>query len=342
METKYWHVKNTDDEIISDAAQIIKNGGVLAFPTETVYGLGADGLSFESVEKIFAAKGRPSDNPLILHIADKNDVDFLAKDIPQYAYNLMEKFWPGPLTVVLKKQERIPDNVTAGLLTVAIRMPQNEVALKLIAFSKTPIAAPSANLSGKPSPTTAKAVFDDMNGKIDAIIDNGKTIFGLESTVVDCSGDNPVILRPGEITDVMVQEVTKALLNSEKADCEKPKAPGMKYKHYAPDAPLYLFDDEKLLIQVLNKTMLQDKKIAVLSKIDIPLPSQVVFSASWQGKVDILAKNLYEWLRHFNEINVDIIFVQKVKKEGLGLAVMNRLEKAAGFKDITDENFFDE
>lgn len=244
METLFWTVsaEKPEQDIIKQAAGIIRRGGLVAFPTETVYGLGADGLNPAAVRRIFAAKGRPSDNPLILHVARQEEVFRLAAEVKEQAQELMRRFWPGPLTLVLPKAACIPDEVTAGLDTVAVRMPRHPVALALIAAAGVPIAAPSANRSGYPSPTTGQHVYGDLAGRIEAVLESGPTGVGLESTVLDLSGDVPAILRPGGIT----REELAAVLGTVLIDPglldprQKPKAPGMKYTHYAPRAAVYL------------------------------------------------------------------------------------------------------
>ncbi|MGV3463815.1 MAG: L-threonylcarbamoyladenylate synthase, partial [Heyndrickxia sp.] len=258
MKTLEWNVDSNVDNLKSnpqvvEAANLLKQNEVVAFPTETVYGLGANAISDEAITKVYEAKGRPSDNPLIVHIADFSQLYNLVLEIPKTAEKLMEKFWPGPLTIIFKvKSKAVSKKVTAGLNTVGIRMPDHPLALALIKAANLPIAAPSANSSGKPSPTTAGHVRDDLNGRISGILDGGETGIGVESTVVDCTGEVPIILRPGGVTKEAMEneignvEIDPALhenLNS------KPKAPGMKYTHYAPNAPVYLVDGKPEFIQ---------------------------------------------------------------------------------------------
>ena len=349
MQTRFWRLskEQPDRGALAEAAEIIRTDGLIAFPTETVYGLGANGLSALAVEKIFAAKGRPSDNPLILHIADYECLENLTSEVPPNALALMAAFWPGPLTLVLKKSALIPDNVTAGLDTVAIRMPASDVALGLIELAKVPLAAPSANLSGRPSPTLASAVEQDLSGRIDGIIDAGGTDIGLESTVVDCTCKVPVLLRPGAVTVEQLIAVLGVLDFSSGFSSETPAAPGMKYRHYAPQAPVYLlaedFSQPELKVFV-EQVLAAGKRVGVLAgAADLAgLPEQVVGYGGWQGEDDLagLAANLYSWLRGFDEAGVDLILSRQVKTDGLGLAIMNRLHKAAGGREIRSGEIF--
>lgn len=302
-------------ENISSAAKIINNNGLVAFPTETVYGLGANALSSKAVRKIFVAKGRPCDNPLIVHCASKKEVYKLAKDIPLYAKLLMNKFWPGPLTLVLKKKAIVPKEVTGGLDTVAVRMPANKIALALIKAAGVPIAAPSANLSGKPSPTNVKHVFDDLNGRIDAIIDGGKTKIGVESTVLDLTTNPPTLLRPGKISIEELESVIGliALHTSVKG---KVKSPGMKYKHYSPKAQIIIAKNQLEIKKIVAK--FKNKKIAIFRL---------------NKHQNTIAKNLFAYLREFDKKHIDIIICEpldKISKKGIGLAVLDRLKRAAG------------
>lgn len=343
MQTKYWCLKNDiNNEAILQAAKIINAGGTVAFPTETVYGLGADGLSQEAVEKIFAAKGRPADNPLILHVADKKDIYKLAREVPVCAKLLVEKFWPGPLTIIFKKEKHIPDAVTAGLDTVALRMPSNEIANTLIAVCGVPLAAPSANISGKPSPTDAKAVQEDLTGKIDGVIDGGKTLFGLESTVVDCTTPIPVILRPGSITKEQLMQVIEIRDGGLTSEGAKPKAPGMKYRHYAPKAPVYILSRElsqETLFAFCQKAQEENLRIGWIVENSLlrNLPEDVHAYGGWEadGDLAILAQNLYLWLRAFDEGKADLVFVRAVPENDLGAAIMNRVCKAAELKVVS-------
>lgn len=334
-----------EPERLARAAAILRQGGLVAFPTETVYGLGADGLNDAAVRRIFAAKGRPADNPLILHIADQTELIPLVKRVPANARALMEQFWPGPLTVVLACSELIPAAVTAGLDTVAIRMPGSLAARRLIQAAGRPIAAPSANSSGRPSPTTAQAVLHDLDGKVELILDGGPCDVGLESTVVDCTTPVPTLLRPGGITREMLLDVLGELeLDRNLADqAAKPRSPGMKYTHYAPAAPMTLVEaaaaDRMLILQrEVEHALAAGKKVGVVASaeaIDM-LPGQIVAAAyGSQNDKEQIAGRLYDCLRRFDASPVDIILGEGVDEAGVGLAIMNRLRKAAGYRIIT-------
>lgn len=345
METKHWIVdKEVDNELnypqIEEAAQALRLNEVVAFPTETVYGLGANALSDEAIAKIYKAKGRPSDNPLIVHIAEPSQLDPLIVDIPKKAKRLMDAFWPGPLTIIFKRTPgRLSEKVTAGMDTVGIRMPDHPVARKLIQACGLPIAAPSANRSGKPSPTTAKHVWEDLAGKIAGIVDGGETGVGVESTVIDCTVEPPVILRPGglskeEIENVIGHVTVDAALKNKDS---KPKAPGMKYTHYAPNAPLYLVEGPTQKIQQLADLQRnKGKKVGILTTEEnvSSYDADVVLPCGKRSKLSTVAHALYGVLRKFNDENVDIIYSETFPSTGIGAAVMNRLEKAAGHKWI--------
>ena len=351
METSYWKLqKNCDNSaVMQQAAALINKGEVVAFPTETVYGLGADGLNSEAVAKIFAAKGRPNDNPLILHIARKEDIAQLTTGLNANAQKLIEHFWPGPLTLVVNKSEVVPDAVSAGLETVAVRFPSNKFAQEFIRACGCPIAAPSANISGRPSPTNAQDVLEDMQGKIAAILDGGSCGIGLESTVVDTTEPVPTILRPGGITyemltEVMgVVEIDPALAGDKNF---KPKAPGMKYRHYAPKAPVYLFEGEARaeLPQIIRKALAAGKTVGVLCgralECDLAelVEKQSLQLSCWGDSREQLAADLFYLLRDFDRTRPDVILAEGVDEEGIGLAIMNRLRKAAGYQIITLEN----
>lgn len=337
MDTKLF---STEENEINEAGKIIRNGGLVAFPTETVYGLGASAFDADAAKKIYAAKGRPSDNPLIVHICDKAQIADIAADIPDAAQIVIDKFMPGPVTIILKKKSVVPDDVTAGLDTVAIRFPGHETAQRLIAAAGVPIAAPSANLSGKPSPTKAKHVIKDMTGRIDAIIDGCDCNVGVESTIVDFTGEKPVILRPGGVTydDLKAQdidvEIDKNILQSIAPD-EVPKCPGMKYMHYAPNAEVTVVEGEMTAVQQKIKELLNETngKIAgVLTMYGADYDNAVILSAGSTNKE--YAKNLFSALREFDELGVEIVFAEFCEKDGYGLAVKNRLYKAAAQRVI--------
>ena len=335
------------DAVMSEAAGIIRKGGLVAFPTETVYGLGADGLNGEACRRIYAAKGRPSDNPLILHISDYNQLNRIVNDIPDNAKKLMAAFWPGPLTIIFRKKPCVPDSVTGGLDTVAVRFPSNTAANRLIAAADTPIAAPSANSSGKPSPTRAEHVYDDLNGKIDMIIDGGPCTVGVESTIVDVTGDIPCLLRPGGITMEMLESVL-GRVDIDKAvtkmlsEGERPKAPGMKYKHYSPKAEVYLIKGEKnAVVNKINALIAENNakgiKTGVMAADDTADKYKNAHTVINMGKRDDLktvAARLFDALREFDKKSTDIVYSEVFESEREGLAVMNRLNKAAGFKYI--------
>lgn len=336
-------VNNIDREVMEEASQVLHRGGMVAFPTETVYGLGADALDEKASAKIYAAKGRPSDNPLIVHISDIEQLDKLVCEIPDNAKKLMDAFWPGPMTLIFKKSGLVPDGTTGGLDTVAVRMPNHKVALKLIRTSGVAIAAPSANTSGRPSPTTAAHVADDLSGKIDMIIDGGAVGIGIESTIVDVTSEIPMVLRPGYITMEMLEKVVgkvgidKAITGPVSPDV-KPKAPGMKYKHYAPKAELTMFKGElKNVVEHINN--LTDKNVKSGIKTGIIACEETkdmykageVLSIGSRNNEDTIAHNLYGVLRKFDDMNVDVIYGETFEDNRLGQAIMNRLLKAAGY-----------
>ncbi|HOJ10056.1 MAG TPA: L-threonylcarbamoyladenylate synthase [Clostridiales bacterium] len=335
------------------AADIIKNGGLVAFPTETVYGLGANALQKGAIKKIFEAKGRPSDNPLIVHIADIAALEELAVEPPSVWQKLAGKFWPGPLTLIFKKSPVIPSEITAGLDTVAVRMPAHPIALALIEESSLPIAAPSANSSGRPSPTLASHVIEDLDGKIDLIIDGGSANIGLESTVLDITSNPPLILRPGGLTLEQLRielpdvELDPAISSKDSMAGNNnlkefiPKSPGLKYKHYSPKAQLIIVEGsmDKVVCRIneLSKKMINEgKKIGVLST-DHTKPlykSSVVMSLGDRSSPDTIASNLFLSFREMDRQDVDVIFAEAIDKNGLGLAIMNRMKKAAGYNII--------
>ncbi len=333
-------ILKTDDNSLARAGSIIKDGGLVAFPTETVYGLGANALMPESVEKIYEAKGRPSDNPLIVHISDISEIYPLVREIGDDAKALIHAFMPGPFTIILKKSSLVPDKVTAGMDTVAIRFPENTTAQKLIKMSGVPIAAPSANISGKPSPTTSKHVIADMMGKIDAIIDGEDCAVGVESTIVDATGDVPVLLRPGGITFDELCEVVPGIkidehiLNSVKAD-EKPLCPGMKYTHYAPDAQVTVIEGDMRAVKAKIQELLDenpDKICGVLTMSDNAYDSAVILHGGNTNRE--YAKRLFKNLREFDELGVELVFAEFESRDGYGLAIKNRLYKSASQRVI--------
>ena len=323
------------------AGEILKNGGLVAFPTETVYGLGANALDEEAAAKIYAAKGRPSDNPLIIHIARIEDLEKSAERVPRQALRLAEAFWPGPLTMIFQKKEIVPYGTTGGLDTVAVRMPDHKIAREVILCGGGYIAAPSANTSGRPSPTTAAHVAEDLSGRIDMIIDGGSVKIGLESTIVDLSGETPVILRPGYINQEMLQEVIgsvevdKGLL----AEDEKirPKAPGMKYKHYAPKADMVIIEGKpEAVVNKINAQIAegekQGKKIGILASDETAARYHGGIVKSIGSIYDELtiSQHLYGILREFDELAVTEIYSEAFETPKMGQAIMNRLIKAAG------------
>ncbi len=334
-------------EDLSEAAQILRNGGLVAFPTETVYGLGANALEASAAKKIYEAKGRPSDNPLIVHICRVEDIEVLAREIPEMAYHLAEVFWPGPLTIILKKKEIVPHGTTGGLETVAIRLPANQIARKLIEESRVFVAAPSANISGKPSPTKAEHVIKDMKGKVDMIIDGGSATLGLESTIVDLTGPVPVILRPGCITKVMLEnvigtvEVDPAILSKTPGVNVAPKAPGMKYRHYAPEGNLTIYEgDLKLVIDAINEKAKEKtesgKRVGVIATDETKTLYRygTVMTIGSRREEASIAAGLYAILREFDELHAEYIYTESFADNSLGHAIMNRLLKAAGYRIV--------
>lgn len=322
------------------AGEIIRRGGLAAFPTETVYGLGASALDGAAAERIYAAKGRPSDNPLIVHICAAEQLSEIAEDISEMAKRLIDAFMPGPFTVILKKKPCIPDTVTAGLKTVAVRFPENYIARELIRSAGVPIAAPSANLSGKPSPTEAKHVINDMNGRVDCIIDGGSCEVGVESTIVNAAGDVPVLLRPGGITLEMLKAVTPNIEVDEHilksvAENEQPQCPGMKYKHYAPDAEVTVVEGSKEAVHKEICRLLKengDTVNGVLTMYGSDYDNAVMINAGETNRE--YAANLFSALRKFDELKVEKVFAEFYEDDGYGLAVKNRLYKAAAQRVI--------
>lgn len=347
MITKWEKVSGSspDQRLMREAGDIIKNGGLVAFPTETVYGLGGDALNPESSRRIYAAKGRPSDNPLIVHIADFKDLQTIVSYVPDSARVLARHFWPGPLTMIFKKSEAIPFETTGGLDTVAVRFPSDPVAQAFIREAGGYVAAPSANTSGRPSPTSGKRVFEDMQGRIEMLLDSGDCQIGLESTIVDLTEDIPVILRPGYITEEMLEtvlqrvDVDQTILSA--ASGIAPKAPGMKYRHYAPKGELAIVSGQSAkVISYVNEQLAKAQEagrragvIATDETIDAYL-NCVKKSVGSRGDEPSIARRLYEILREFDEEDVEVMYSEAFDNTGMGQAIMNRLLKAAGHKVI--------
>ena len=336
-------------EYIREASEILKKGGLVAFPTETVYGLGGDATDKEASRKIYAAKGRPSDNPLIVHIAKFSQLEDITENLPKTAKLLADAFWPGPLTMVCNKNQVIPYETTGGLDTVAVRMPNNPVALALIEESGCMIAAPSANTSGRPSPTKASHVYEDLSGKIEAILDGGAVDIGLESTIVDLTEDVVTILRPGFINMDMLREVVgevrmdPGIVYNDKGTTSgaKPKAPGMRYKHYAPKGDLTIISGEEDTVvgkinQLTREALKEGKKVGIIATSETAdrYPEGEVLVIGNRSDESSIAHNLYDILRRFDELSVDLIYSESFATPKMGQAIMNRLLKAAGQKTI--------
>ncbi|MGL4982263.1 MAG: L-threonylcarbamoyladenylate synthase [Treponemataceae bacterium] len=329
MNTKIWTSTIID---IQEAALCLNKGDVVAFPTETVYGLGANALNEGALQKIFIAKGRPQDNPLIVHIACVASLSSLVKTIPPSAQKLIDAFWPGALTLIFKKQDCVSSLVSAGLDTIAIRMPNHPIAQSLLTQAGIPLAAPSANLSGKPSCTQMQHVLQDMKGKIAGIIDGGNSVIGLESTVVDCTVYPVVILRPGGITTEQIREVVDVQgFTATDMTGETPKAPGMKYRHYAPKAAFVIVPhDKEILQQAIATEQKHGKKVGVMVTDDFAFVSaDYCVLLGDRENLEIAASKIFLALRAFDENCVDIIFATEFPKTGIGEAIMNRLEKAS-------------
>ena len=336
METKLLTSEQT-----ADAGKILKNGGLVGIPTETVYGLAANALDGSAVAKIFEAKGRPQDNPLIVHISDLSELDDLVAFVPPVVYDLADEFWPGPLTIIMEKSELIPDEVSAGLPTVAIRMPSHPVAREIIRAAGVPLAAPSANTSGKPSPTTAAHVMQDMTGKIDAVVDGGESTVGIESTVITLCTRRPRLLRPGGITpddlfavlgDLVIDDAVLGELRSD----EKAASPGMKYKHYSPDANVILVDaDSDAFVAFVNSKTAADDNIASIAFDNEAdnLNCDVITFGEEEDDAAHAAK-LFTALRECDDRGFKTVYVHAPKADGVGLAVMNRLLRAAEYEVI--------
>ncbi|MCI1722327.1 MAG: threonylcarbamoyl-AMP synthase [Lachnospiraceae bacterium] len=348
MKTKIIRIDpdHIDEQAIGEAGEIIKRGGLVAFPTETVYGLGGDALNPEASKKIYASKGRPSDNPLIVHIADLEHLFPIAEEVPEKAKMLASKWWPGPLTMIFRKTELVPYETSGGLDTVAVRFPNHPVALALIRASGGYIAAPSANTSGRPSPTTARHVAEDLDGRIDMILDGGEVRIGLESTIVDFTEEVPVILRPGYINQEMLKEILGEVrmdpgLQSENEHV-RPKAPGMRYRHYAPKAELTIVEGKRddvvrKINELTARAISENKKVGVIAAEETAslYPRGDIRNIGSRAADKEIARNLYSVLRDFDEDQVDVIFSESFETPRMGQAIMNRLLKAAGHKVIT-------
>ncbi|MBO4267633.1 MAG: threonylcarbamoyl-AMP synthase [Lachnospiraceae bacterium] len=334
--------ESIDTSVMDEAGSIIRSGGLVAFPTETVYGLGGDALNPASSRKIYEAKGRPSDNPLIVHIADMGDLEKIAEDIPDVAYALADRYWPGPLTMIFKKNSVVPSETTGGLDTVAVRFPSHPVAQAFIRAAGGYIAAPSANISGRPSPTTGDHVRADMDGRIDMIIDSGPCDIGLESTIIDLSSDVPMMLRPGFVSADMLREVldeldTDPAVYREVGPDTKPKAPGMKYRHYAPKGKVTIVSGKKDdVVRYIREKLDEDSgrvKTAVLSDSDDREQyerADLVADMGDRNDEAAIASRLYDVLRKCDDEDIEEIYSEEFNTPQLGQAIMNRLIKAAG------------
>ena len=349
METKILKIDedNIDNSLIIFASDAIKNGGIVVFPTETVYGLGANAFNTQAIKNIFKAKGRPSDNPLIVHIANISELKDIVQDVPEVAKKLMDYFWPGPLTIIMKKKTSVPDETTANLDTVGVRCPSNKVARAFIEACGVPVAAPSANISGKPSPTKGEHVINDMYGKVDCIITSNDSEVGLESTVIDVTVTPPIILRPGGVTKEQIEnvigsvQIDKTVNNKPKGEL-KPKSPGMKYKHYAPNGQVIIVNGE--LNKVIDKINQQSeyyqnsgKRVGILATAqtkDYYSKDIDIIVLGDRDNPETIAAGLFGALRRCDENNIEIILAEAVVSDGIGLAVMNRMLKASGFNII--------
>lgn len=342
---------NPDARLIERAGNIIKAGGLVAFPTETVYGLGGDALNAVSSEKIYAAKGRPSDNPLIVHIAEPEALSYITADVPECAKKLAAAYWPGPLTMIFKKSALVPKETTGGLDTVAVRMPDHRIALDFIRASGGYVAAPSANASGRPSPTTAAHVAEDMDGRIRMIIDGGDACIGLESTIVDVTERTPIILRPGFVTGEMLEktlgypvEVDRAILDKP-AENLRPKAPGMKYRHYAPKGNLTIVEGpgERVVEEISRRTgqmLLAGETVGIIAVAETAgsYREGMVKDIGPLEDEEAIARRLYGLLREFDEAGVSVIYSEAFYTPRMGQAIMNRLLKAAGHQIVRLDN----
>jgi len=336
IQTRRWHVNmnhiNEDNQAIEAATNLLIAGSTVAFPTETVYGLGADATNKAAVANIFQAKGRPADNPLIAHVATKEQLELLVSDLPAYAEQLIDRFTPGPITFILPSNGICAENVTAGLSTIAVRIPDHPIAQQLLINCDIPIAAPSANTSGKPSPTTGDHVWEDLSGKIAGLLDGGATGVGMESTIIDCTGEIPMILRPGGITKEQLEYIVGTVLiaDSLQEETDKPKAPGMKYKHYSPEVPLILVNGTAAMMQ----TMI-DREQAKGNRVGVLASSSMITKISADQLIPLgeqlpeIAAHLYDALRLCKQTAIDIILCETFPETDIGDAIMNRLRKAA-------------
>nr|AGS54037.1 YrdC/Sua5 family protein [uncultured bacterium contig00048] len=339
MKTQIYRIDGSpnDEMRIKEAGEIIKRGGLVAFPTETVYGLGGDALNPEAAAKIYAAKGRPTDNPLIVHLCRTSDIEAIVRDIPPVFYKLADAFWPGPLTVVLRKTVRVPDSTTGGLATVAVRMPDNQTALALIEAAGGFVAAPSANRSGRPSPTTIEHVIADMDGCIEMIIDDGAARIGIESTILDLISSPAKILRPGHITEAELSPYLGTVERAAETDrLSIPLAPGMKYRHYAPKGKMTIVEgEEEAVIAYINERLASDKAEGLKTGVIASRQTCSQYRADSvkclgdRGDEETLAHNLYRILREFDDEITDVIYSEAFASENIGEAIMDRLSKAA-------------
>lgn len=344
MKEKYLDFKTNDNyELINEPANVIKNGGLVLFPTETVYGIGANGLDENAIKKIFIAKGRPQDNPLILHISDMDMLDIIADEISELEYKLMDTFWPGPFTIILKKKVIVPSTVTAGLDTVAVRMPSNKIAHELINQAGVPIAAPSANISGKPSGTNVEDIFDELRDRVDYIIDGGDCEIGLESTVVRVVEGKPHILRPGKITKELIEQVAESVevdshVMNELKDGEVVMSPGMKHRHYAPNTKCVLVysENNEKLIEKIKEMASRYSNPLILSTTENKNKYTVenIIDIGSKNNLEEISKNIFTDLRKVDSYNADIVIIEGVSTDGLGLAIMNRLIRACEYNFI--------
>ena len=335
-------INNIDKNEINKQSKLLSEGKTVIFTTEAIYGLGANALDEDAVKKIYEAKGRPSDNPLIVHIYDKEEVYNLAENINEKAKTIMDKFWPGPITIILNKKDIVPYRTSGGLETVAIRMPSHLIAREIIKEAGVPIAAPSANISGRPSPTKADHVYEEMNGRVSGIVLGGDCNFGLESTVLDVTTENPMILRPGSITKEELEKVIGEVLIDpsleRKEDNKKAKAPGMKYTHYSPDADVYIVSgNREETISKINSLVVENNKkglktgVMCLEQNKNNYKGEVV---SLGSTLEEVGSNLFDVLRKMDKMNIDIVYSEEFSRNGVGQAIMNRLLKSAGYKTI--------